>query len=232
MHEMRLPLKVSRLQSPTNRALSYLVPIGTEVATLSTRETLQNMKKLGKGISGALLSLAFVFGIAASTIGTAQAQYRDDDGYYRHGDSKDERKARKRELKRRRKEARRAARHSNNQDDWRRDRDQNRSNDVYNNNGRYGRNDGYGNNGGYNQVERDRGYQQGLNTGASDGQRGQSYNPQRSTHFKNASSEVFRQGFVQGYDQGFRQYSGNGNQRNRTNNGGWGSVLGGILGQP
>ena len=49
----------------------------------------------------------------------------------------------------------------------------------------------------------------------------------------NASSEAFRQGFVRGYDQGFRQYNGNGNQRNRTNNSGdWGSVLGGILGRP
>jgi hypothetical protein len=71
-----------------------------------------------------------------------------------------------------------------------------------------------------------------LNTGASDGQRGQSYNPQRSRHFKNASSQAFRQGFVQGYDQGYRQYSGNGNQRNGTGNGGWGDILGGILGRP
>ncbi len=41
----------------------------------------------------------------------------------------------------------------------------------------------------------------GLNTGASDGQRGQSYNPQRSRTYKNASTQAFREGFVHGYDQ-------------------------------
>ncbi|MGI9168067.1 MAG: hypothetical protein ACR2G5_17090 [Pyrinomonadaceae bacterium] len=51
----------------------------------------------------------------------------------------------------------------------------------------------------------------GLNTGASDGQRGQSYNPQRSRKYKNASTQAFREGFVHGYDQGYRQYSRNGN---------------------
>ena len=98
-----------------------------------------------------------------------------------------------------------------------------------------GRNDGYGNNGGYNQAELNRGYQQGINTGASDGQRGQSYDPQRSRYFKNASTQAFREGFVRGYDQGYRQYSGYGNQRDdRRNdpNSGWGNILGGILGRP
>jgi hypothetical protein len=68
-----------------------------------------------------------------------------------------------------------------------------------------------------------------LNTGASDGQRGQNYDPQRSRYFKNASSQAFRQGFVQGYDQGYAQYSRNGNQRNRNGNNGWGNILGGIF---
>jgi len=187
------------------------------------------MKNFGRGIGGALLSLAFVFAMVAATSSVAQANDRDDDRYYQRGD-KDDRKARKREWKRRQKEARRDARR-NNQGDWRRNRDRDHDDDVYND-GRYGRNDGYGNNGGYNRVELDRGYQQGLNTGASDGQRGQSYNPQRSRYFKNASSQTFRQGFVRGYDQGYRQYSGNGNQRNRTGNDGWGNILGGILGRP
>ncbi len=194
------------------------------------------MKNYGKGIGGALLALAFVFGVSAVS-GTAQAQdrdQRDDDGYY-HSDR--DRKDEKREWKRRQKEARRDAR-NNNQDDWRRDEERNRdnwrrnrdnrNNDVYGNNGR--RNDGYGNNGGYNQVELDRGYQQGLNTGASDGQRGQNYDPQRSRHFKNASFQAFREGFVRGYDQGYRQYSGN--QRNGNQNSGWGNILGSILGRP
>ena len=72
----------------------------------------------------------------------------------------------------------------------------------------------------------------GLNTGASDGQRGQQYNPQRSHFYKDASSQAYRQGFVQGYNQGFQQYSRSGNRRNGNVNGGWGNVLGGILGRP
>ena len=205
------------------------------------------MKNFGKGMSGALLSLAFVFGIFTATSGIAQAQDRgqhrnDDDNYQRSrqdGDRQD-----------RNQNARRRNRDGNNQADWRRNRDQNRNNGVYGNNGvyrnngvygnngqygnnGYGRNRGYGNNGGYNQVELQRGYQQGVNTGASDAQRGQGYNPQRSHYFKNASSQVFRQGFVQGYDQGYQQYSGYGNQRNRNgSNSGWGNILGGVLGRP
>ncbi len=100
-------------------------------------------------------------------------------------------------------------------------------------NGGYGNDGYYGNgrsgNGGYNNnYELNRGYQQGIQTGASDGQRGQSYSPQRSRYYQNASSQVFREGFVRGYDQGYRQYSRNGSYR--TNNG-IGNILGGILGR-
>jgi hypothetical protein len=210
-------------------------------------ETSTNMKNFGKGISGALLSLAFVFGIVAATSDTSQAQYRNNDDYYQRGQSKHDRKDQKREWKRRRKQERRANRQGNNQGDWRRDQDRNRNNGVYGNNDQYGRNRGYGNNGGYgnndqygrnrgygnnggyDQVELDRGYQQGLQTGASDGQRNQSYDPQRSRHFKNASTQAFREGFVRGYDQGYRQYAGNRNGQ-RNGNTGWGNILGGILG--
>jgi hypothetical protein len=76
------------------------------------------------------------------------------------------------------------------------------------------------------------GYQAGINTGASDAQRGQNFDPQRSHYYRNASSQAFRQGFLRGYDQGYRQYAGYGNggygnQRSRT-----GSILGNILGRP
>ncbi len=106
----------------------------------------------------------------------------------------------------------------------------NTRNGRYGNNGRYGRNDGYYGNGGYNNnSELNRGYQQGIETGASDGQRGQSYNPQRSRHYRSASTQAFREGFVRGYDQGYRQYA-NGGYRNRG--GGIADILGGILGRP
>ena len=72
------------------------------------------------------------------------------------------------------------------------------------------RNDGYY--GGYNNQELNRGYQQGIETGASDGQKGQSYSPERSRHYRNASTQEFREGFVRGYDEGYRQYA-NGNYR-------------------
>jgi len=210
------------------------------------------MKNFGKGISGALLSLAFVFGIFTATSGTAQAQdrgqYRNDNDNYQRSGQDGDRQDRNQSVRRRRDD-----RNGNNQGDWRRNQSQTRNNgvygNVYGNNGQYGNNgygrnrgygnsgygnSGYGNNGGYNQVELNRGYQQGVNTGASDAQRGQNYDPQRSHYFKNASSQVFRQGFVQGYDQGYQQYSGYGNQRNRsrTNNNGWGNILGGVLGRP
>jgi len=104
-------------------------------------------------------------------------------------------------------------------------------NDGYRNNGSYYPNRGYGNggyNGGY-QMERNQGYQAGVNTGASDAQRGQSYSPQRSHYYRDASSQQFRNAFVQGYDVGYRQYGG------YNNNGGYrrgnsSSILGRILG--
>src|ERR1700749_722554 len=111
------------------------------------------------------------------------------------------------------------------------DRNRNGVDDRYERNGGYYGNGRYGNNGGYNQAAMNQGYQAGLNTGASDAQRGQSYNPQRSHYYKNASSQAFLQGFTQGYDQGYRQYAGYNNGRYRRN-GNVGNILGGIFGRP
>ena len=61
--------------------------------------------------------------------------------------------------------------------------------------------------GGYNNQQIQAGYQQGVNTGASDAQRRQSYSPERSRHYRSAPSQAFRQGFVRGYEQGYRQYA-------------------------
>ena len=112
--------------------------------------------------------------------------------------------------------------------DYRRDRDD----DQYRRNDRYGRNGGYGN---MNQIAMQQGYQDGLYTGQSDAQRGQNYSPQRSHFYRNGHGDngsygnngrynngyqyqaAYRQGFMQGYDQGFRQYGGY--NRNRRSNG-------------
>jgi hypothetical protein len=194
--------------------------VGMDVATSPSGGEI-HMKNFGRGIGGALLTLAFIFGISAATSSTAQAQYRNDNGQYHRDGDRDRNNS------------------QDNNRDWRRNRNRDRQRDQdwqrNRQNGNYGRNNGnYGNNGYYggynNQYEVNRGYQEGLNTGASDAQRGQSFNPQRSHFYKNASSQAFRQGFVQGYNQGFRQYAGynNGSYRRRNT----GGILGGIFGRP
>lgn len=100
---------------------------------------------------------------------------------------------------------------------WRSDRD-------------YGRNRG---NSGF-QIARERGFQDGLRTGESDSQRGQSFNPQRSHYYKNATEgydryygnreaykQVYRDAFVRGYEDGFRRYRGNNRGNGRWRNGRW-----------
>ena len=79
------------------------------------------------------------------------------------------------------------------------------------------------NNGGYNNQQIQQGYQDGVNIGASDAQRRQSYDPQRSRFYRNASSQAFRDGFVRGYDQGYRQYAGNNGNGSYRNDGYYGN---------
>lgn len=71
------------------------------------------------------------------------------------------------------------------------------------------------------QRERETGYQSGV---------------MDSEYLKNkdASSQAFRDGFVQGYDAGFRQYSGynNGGYRRSKTRSNVGSIPGSIFGRP
>jgi len=68
-----------------------------------------------------------------------------------------------------------------------------------------------------------------MNVGAADAQRGQSFDPQRSKYWRNASEgyngyygnrdqyrQVFRSAFEQGYREGFQRYG-----YNRRGNGRW-----------
>jgi hypothetical protein len=202
----------------------------------------QQMKNLSKKIGGAFLTLAFIFGISAAAGMTAQAQYRDRDAQRRDGrrdndeirtqsQNRDWRRARE-ERERLAERARRDNRNYGNYGNY-------GNNGSYGNYGNYGNNGSYGNYGGYgngSQVEANQGYQYGLNTGASDAQRNQSYSPQRSHYWRNASSQAFRSGFEQGYAQGYRQYGGYGN--GGYGNGGYGNtgnrsgILGTIFGRP
>jgi hypothetical protein len=99
-----------------------------------------------------------------------------------------------------------------------RDRDNRRDRDRDRDNRGYGRG-GYGN---VYRIAQDRGYQDGLNTGANDARRGQNYDPQRSHYYRNANygydssygnreayRQAYRSGFVSGYREGFQRYGGN-----------------------
>lgn len=202
-----------------------------------------------KTLGGALLALAFVFGIIATTSTTADAQWRNR-GYgnnnnqdvqqgYQHGlsigsvDAHNGQSYSPQRSRYYRNASSQAFRQGfvRGYDQGYRQQAASMGNGGYRNDGYYGnrgRNNGYYGNSGYNNAELNRGYNQGLNTGASDGQKGQSYDPQRSRHFKNASTQAFREGFVRGYDEGYRQYSRNGGYR-RSNTG---SILEQIFGRP
>ena len=201
-----------------------------------------------KTLGGALIALAVVIGIIATTSTTVDAQWRRNGSYggnnnqqiqqgYQYGVNTGAADAQKRQsYSPQRSHYYKDASSQAFRDGFVRGYDEgyrqssgaygNRGgNGGYRNDGSYGnggyRNDGssgnggYGN-GGYNNQEVSRGYQQGINTGASDGQSNKSYDPQRSRYYKNAS-QAFREGFVRGYDKGYRQYSRNrGNRRNNS----------------
>ena len=105
-----------------------------------------------------------------------------------------------------------------NQDPYRRDRGNNRRDDRYGN--EY-------------QIAANQGYQDGLYTGSTDGQRGQNYNPQRSHFYRNGHGnnggygrygnsyqfqQAYRDGFLRGYSDGYRRYGGNRRGNGRYNN--------------
>ena len=171
---------------------------------------------LRKNIGRILLAFSFIASVGLVSSTAVQAQWRNRD----RGDNRDRRDRRDRD------------RDSNRSRDNRRDdrygRNGGYNNGGYNNggynNGRYG-NGGYGN---INQAAINQGYQDGLYTGSSDAQRGQNYNPQRSHFYRNGHGDngnygyggyqfqqAYRDGFLRGYDAGFRRYGGN----NRRSNG-------------
>ena len=175
-----------------------------------------------KTLGGAVMALAFIFGIIATTSTTADAQWRNRgySGYnnqqlqagYQQGLNTGASDAQKRQSY----SAERSRYYRNAQtqafrEGFVRGYDQgyrqyaasygNRGNNGYY--GNRGRNDGYNNS---NNEQLQQGYSQGLATGAIDVQRGQSYSPQRSRFYQNASTQAYREGFVRGYDESYRRY--------------------------
>jgi len=234
------------------RLYSSYRPVGTQLALLIIKEkpkmtTINNRSKFG----GALLAFSLLVGIGMMPSMTAQAQGRHNGEWKRRDRNRNENQDQNQDWRRNRNRNQdRDENRARHDDRDNRDGNNGRYNDGTYNNGRYnngtynnGRynngtyNNGRYNNGGYNnssQMALNQGYQAGLNTGASDAQRGQNYSPQRSHYYKDASSQQFRNGFVRGYDAGFRQYGGSNNNGDyrRGNGSGVGSVLGGILGRP
>ena len=109
---------------------------------------------------------------------------------------------------------------------WDRDRDRDRRDDRGDR-----RDDRYRDRNNSYQTARQQGYSYGMNVGAADAQRGQSYSPQRSRYWKNGTDgynssygnrgqykQVFRDAFEQGYREGFQRYGYNNNRRGRWDN--------------
>ena len=70
------------------------------------------------------------------------------------------------------------------------------------------------------QTARQQGYSYGMNVGAADAQRGQSFNPQRSRYYRDGMAgfdsyygnrgqyrQVFRDAFIQGYRDGYQRFA-------------------------
>jgi hypothetical protein len=104
--------------------------------------------------------------------------------------------------------------------------------DPYNRQNRRDDRWGRGGNNNMAQIAAQQGYQDGVYTGSNDAGRRQNYNPQRSHFYRNGHGDnggygnygqygnsyqfqqAYRQGFVQGYNEGYQRYGGN-----RRNNG-------------
>jgi len=204
----------------------------------------RNMKKT---FGSALMALAFIFGIIAATSTPTVAQWRNDSygGYnnqqvqqgFQYGVNTGASDARQRQsYSPERSHYYRDAPSQAFRDGFVRGYDQGYrqyagayGNRGYRNEGSYGGYRNEGNYGGYYNQELNRGYMQGLNTGADDGRNGKSYSPERSRYYRNSSSEAFRDGFVRGYDAGYRQYTRNRSYR-RSNTAG--SILDQIFRRP
>ena len=113
---------------------------------------------------------------------------------------------------------------------WGYERDRRERRDDRYRNDRYRRDDRYRDRYNVYEVARQQGYSYGMNVGAADAQRGQSYNPERSRYWKNATEgynssygnkgqykQVFRDAFEQGYRDGYQRYGGY-NRRGRWDN--------------
>jgi hypothetical protein len=157
------------------------------------REVGIKMKNLRNGIGGAILTLAFVFGLFAATSGTAQAQFQ----YGRDSYSQDRR--------------------DRDRDD--RNRDRNRDYNRTRRGRNWDRYDSYGGNAQLRQTALNAGYNEGIKEGRRDRNRRERYDFSEFKAYRNADKDYnsrlgdrelyrryFRQGFENGYADGYRGY--------------------------
>lgn len=156
------------------------------------REAQMNIKSLSKNIGGAVLTLAFVFGLYAAMSGTAQAQYP-----YGRDNSTQDRRDRDRDRDR------------DDRDRYRRGR-RGRNWDRY---------DNYGGNYQLRQTALNAGYNEGIKEGRRDRNRRERYDFSDFKSYREATKDYnsrlgdrelyrryFRQGFENGYADGYRGY--------------------------
>jgi hypothetical protein len=158
-----------------------------------------NMKSLIQRIGGAVLTLAFVFGLYAAASSTAQAQYP----YGRDNSAQDRRD-----------------RDRYDRDRDRNDRDRDRDNYRRNRRGRnWDRYDTYGGNYQLRQTALNAGYNEGIKEGRRDRNRRERYDFSDFKSYREATKDYnsrlgdrelyrryFRQGFENGYADGYRGY--------------------------
>jgi len=152
-------------------------------------------KALKKTIVSLGLAGAFLIGAGAASSSSAFAQD------WRHNRNRWENR---RDEWRERQRARERA-------EWERRQYQRRVYPYYGNRGYYGNGGYYGNYGyggyGYNSADQQRGYRDGLDRGQEDARDRRAANPNNSEHYRKGNA-AYRDGFRQGYVQGYRQYGG------------------------
>ena len=191
-----------------------------------------NLSRMKRALTGAAFALVFLFSVGIMTGTTAQAQDRDRNNRWDRSQRENRTEQRSQTVQRdrnrdgdwnRRQQTERAREIERaRQLAWQRQQERNRyaysyprtypsyggyGNGGYRNGGSYG---GYG--GGYNNGEVQRGYYDGLNRGQEDARDRRSPNPNNSSHFRSGNS-AYREGFVRGYQVGYRQYGGGGGRR-------------------
>jgi len=172
---------------------------------------------LTKRVIGVVFGLSLLLGIGMTPSSEARAQWQDP--YWQQREQIRRQREWEREQRRRQREARRDDRYRD--DRYRDDRyDDRYRNDRYGRNGRY--DDGYGYYGGSYQLRQtalNAGYNEGIKEGRNDRSRGDRFDYRDEEDYRNANTDYssrlgdrglyqqyFRQGFVNGYTDGYRGY--------------------------